>query len=155
MGGVDLLDNMVAVYRIPFRKKKWWFSLYTWSLSVYAVNGWRLRMKHTGKKEPFLDFVRELVICIFHIHGSQPVNHVPIMPIPQSLLNDYRYDQYSHWCVNTESRNGKPIRRNCKMCSLNGKADMKAVNMCSKCKVPLHVGCFQERILKKLMKHGF
>ena len=86
MGGVDLLDNMVAVYRIPFRKKKWWFSLYTWSLSVYAVNGWRLRMKHTGKKEPFLDYDRELVIC------------------------------------------------------------MKAVNMCSKCKVPLHVGCFQEKV---------
>jgi hypothetical protein len=32
MGGVDLLDNMVAVYRIPYRIKKWWFPIYTWSL---------------------------------------------------------------------------------------------------------------------------
>jgi hypothetical protein len=32
MGGVDLLDNMVACYRVPFRIKKWWFPIYTWSL---------------------------------------------------------------------------------------------------------------------------
>jgi hypothetical protein len=32
MGGVDLLDNMVAVYRIPYRIKKWWFPIFTWSL---------------------------------------------------------------------------------------------------------------------------
>ena len=38
MGGVDLLDAMVAVYRIRIRKRKWWWSIYAWSLSVSAVN---------------------------------------------------------------------------------------------------------------------
>jgi DNA excision repair protein ERCC-6 len=70
MGGVDLLDNMVAVYRVPYRIKKWWFPIYTWSLSVSAVNAWRMRMKVTGKKEPFLDFLRELVIDMFTTHGT-------------------------------------------------------------------------------------
>jgi hypothetical protein len=32
MGGVDLMDNMVACYRVPYRIKKWWFPFYTWSL---------------------------------------------------------------------------------------------------------------------------
>ena len=45
MGGVDLLDNMVACYRVPYRKKKWWFNIFIWSLNVSAVNAWRLRMK--------------------------------------------------------------------------------------------------------------
>ncbi len=30
MGGVDLMDNMVAVYRIPFCIKKWWRSYRHW-----------------------------------------------------------------------------------------------------------------------------
>ena len=42
MGGVDLLDNMVTCYRVPYQKKKWWFTIYIWSLSVSAVNAWRL-----------------------------------------------------------------------------------------------------------------
>lgn len=45
MGGVDLVDNMVACYRIPYRLKKWWYPMYGWSLSISAVNGWRLRMR--------------------------------------------------------------------------------------------------------------
>jgi hypothetical protein len=32
MGGVDLLDNMVSVYRVSYRMKKWWYPFYTWSL---------------------------------------------------------------------------------------------------------------------------
>jgi hypothetical protein len=32
MGGVDLMDNMVACYRVPYRIKKWWFPFFTWSI---------------------------------------------------------------------------------------------------------------------------
>jgi hypothetical protein len=60
-------------FRIPYRIRKWWFGIYTWSLSVAAVNAWRLRMKVSGKKEPFLDFLRELVIGMFAQHGTPPV----------------------------------------------------------------------------------
>jgi hypothetical protein len=73
MGGVDLLDNMVACYRVGHRIKKWWFPFYTWSLNVSAVNAWRLRMKVTGKKDSFLDFLRELVIIMLETHGRDPI----------------------------------------------------------------------------------
>jgi hypothetical protein len=49
--------------------KKWWFPFYTWSISVSAVNAWRLRNALTGKKEPYLDFLRELVIELFTVNG--------------------------------------------------------------------------------------
>jgi hypothetical protein len=57
---------------VPFRIKKWWFPFYTWSLSVSAVNAWRLRMKTTGKKEAYLDFLRELCIEMLSVHGTPP-----------------------------------------------------------------------------------
>jgi hypothetical protein len=62
MGGIDLMDNMVVCYHISIRIKKWWFSIYTGSLSVSAVNTWRLRMRQTGHKEPYLNFLRKLCI---------------------------------------------------------------------------------------------
>jgi hypothetical protein len=79
MGGVDLMDNMVAVYRIPFRIKKWYFPIYTWSLSVSAVNAWRLRMRQTGHKEPYLNFLRELCIGMLTEHGTKPVRRRSIV----------------------------------------------------------------------------
>jgi hypothetical protein len=48
MGGMDLLDMMVAVYRVRYRIRKWWFPIYAWSLNVCAINGWRLRRQVTG-----------------------------------------------------------------------------------------------------------
>ena len=61
MGGVDLLDSTVSCYRIKIRKKKWYFPFYSWSLSVAAVNAWRLRNQIRGEKEPYLEFLMELV----------------------------------------------------------------------------------------------
>ncbi len=63
---------MIQHFRVPYRIKKWWFPFYTWSLSVSAVNAWRFRMKVTGKKEPYLDFLRELIIGMFSAHGKLP-----------------------------------------------------------------------------------
>jgi len=41
---------------------------------------------------------------------------------------------------------GKGKRRNCRYCALQKKPDMKTVFVCEKCKVPLHIHCFKERI---------
>lgn len=72
MGGVDVLDGMVSAYRIPIRKKKWWWPFYSWSLSVSAVNAWRLMCHVTGEKQPYIHFLRELVSQIYALHGSPP-----------------------------------------------------------------------------------
>lgn len=179
MGGVDLLDNLVACYRysnnlfffctcafysrkkiiyigltfilsrVPYRIKKWWFPIYTWSLSVSAVNAWRLRMRVTGEREPYLDFLRELCISMLTEHGTAPTRK----RLSNGPDTEARFDGKEHWVVNTEEdAAGKFKRRNCKHCALSGKHDMKTVYLCEKCKVPLHIFCFKERIRSFLIK---
>ena len=152
IGGVNTLDNTVACYRVPvpYRKKKWWFAVYTWSLSVQAVNAWKLRVKTTGKKEPYLAFIRELVVEMLTRHGSsEQAIRVPVRLISDSI----RFDGFNHWPVSTaEDKNGKSSRRNCKFCSLQGKPDRKASLQCDKCQVALHIHCFKGRIHFNLKK---
>lgn len=142
MGGVDLLDNMVAVYRIPFRMKKWWFPFYTWSLSVSAVNAWRLRCKVKKQREPFLDFLRELVVDMMATHGLAPMRRNSLTSVPVD-----RYDGLHHWPQPVDQNaSGKPLRRNCKLCYELLKKEKKASFTCKKCSVALHIECFEESI---------
>ena len=150
MGGVDYIDNSVACYRVAYRIKKWYFPIYTWTLSTSAINAWRLRMQMTGRKEPYLDFLRELCIDMMNQHGCAPSKNGR----KSSLQSEQRFDRLDHWPVSTEQdEKGQPKRRNCKMCSLDGKKDMKTLFMCEKCKVPLHQHCFKEKIHSNTLLH--
>jgi len=125
------------LFFVSFRVKKWWSPFYTWSLSVSAVNSWRLRMLRTGKKEPFLIFLRELVIEMLSTHGHPPLKRGPAV----QPLDCLRYDGLNHWIMEIEG--GK--RRNCKQCYASLKKELKVSFVCKKCTVPLHVTCFEER----------
>jgi len=142
MGGVDLLDSMVALYRVPFRVKKWWWPYFPWSLSVSAVNAWRLRMKVRGIREPYLDFLRELVIEMLAEHG-----HKSGVPRRISGPVGIRYDGLNHWPASTElDKDEKPKRLNCRLCYEKEKKALKVAHLCKKCNVPLHITCFEEII---------
>ena len=41
MGGVDLVDQQVALYRPTIKKKKWWFPVLTWGMAVQCHQAWR------------------------------------------------------------------------------------------------------------------
>lgn len=139
MGGVDLLDMMVACYRVQYRMKKWWWPCYAWSLSVSAVNAWRLRMRVTGKQEPFLVFLRELVVGMLAEHGKPPKRRVSLQ-----VDGQVRYDGKCHWPKNTDpDPAGKPRQKNCKQCYEATKKESKTTLQCTKCKVALHALCFE------------
>ena len=70
LGGVDMFDSMVACYRIRIRKKKWWWAIYSWSLSASAVNAWRLRNYVKKDTMPFLEFLRQLCMQLLTVHGT-------------------------------------------------------------------------------------
>ena len=42
MGGVDLLDNAVATYRINIKRKKWWWPHFTNCLGVLMTGAWKV-----------------------------------------------------------------------------------------------------------------
>jgi hypothetical protein len=138
MGGVDLLDSQVAVYRVPFRIKKWYFPFWTWSIVVMAVNAWRLRQNVRGRKEPYLDFLRELVVEMFARHGRPPVYRI------QAPVTNTRYDGMNHWIEAAKHPyTGKAWRRNCKRCYEVLTEERKSSFACEKCKIPLHIECFK------------
>ena len=92
MGGVDLLDNMVSCYRVSYRNKKWWFPFFRWSINVMSVNARRMRQKVTGKKEHYLNFLRELVVVMMKEHGTPPQKAGrKISGLPGDAANAVRY----------------------------------------------------------------
>jgi hypothetical protein len=40
MGGVDLFDMLLALYKCDHKSKKWYRRIFLWSLNVAVVNGW-------------------------------------------------------------------------------------------------------------------
>lgn len=60
MGGVDLADMLLALYRIPMRSKKWYIPIFFYLLKTAITNGWLLYRRHcTIEKEkamPLLEF---------------------------------------------------------------------------------------------------
>lgn len=99
-------------------------------------------MKVTGKKEPLLNFLRELCCEMLTVHGTPLKN-------PKRVIGcEVRYDRLDHLIVAIPvDEKGKQPRRNCKKCSEEGKKDAKCVFLCEKCQIPLHVQCFKEFIL--------
>ncbi len=74
-------------------------------------------------------------------HGTKPVRRRSVV----GNDGETRFDNLGgHWILSTEEDvAGNAKRCNCKMCHLNGQADLKWVFMCEKFKVPLHTHCFK------------
>lgn len=50
MGGVDLADMLIELYRINLRSNKWYTRIVYWCLNVAVVNGWLLYRRHQCQK---------------------------------------------------------------------------------------------------------
>ena len=136
MGFVDMMDGAIASKRPQYKGKKWWFSFWTYCLGVQTTQAWKLKQLVTGEKEPYLKFLRDLVVCMFNKHGKK------YRCTPASLsVQDSRFDRVDHvpgWIAPSQEKGKKSARRNCKMCTLNGIKDSKTASCCTKCNVPLH-----------------
>ena len=74
MGGVDLVDQQIACYRPRIRKRKWWWCIWTWSLSLMLVNSWRLwNIGNSEKKNKvnLLTFLCQIATKLLTRHGEQ------------------------------------------------------------------------------------
>ena len=123
MGGVDMLDQLLAAYRPTIRGKKWWWPLFTNVLNVSVVAAWRLyQASHPDCTISHLDFRRNIVICLMKKAEPQRLlqsGHHVDLPV------EVRRDGAGH--DNDTTNEGR-----CVVCSKNTK------NECIKCNVRLH-----------------
>lgn len=138
MGGTDLMDENVSLYRVGIRGKKWWWPLFTWLLDISIHNAWIL-MKQAGQQLSQLEFRRSVVqtyLTRFMIPPKGPGRPVTShgSMSDSRISDDLRYDGLDHLVHPTEE--GK--RRRCagQGCTTVGRTE------CRKCGVGLCVPCF-------------
>ena len=138
MGGVDRLDQNVAIYRINIRTKKWWWPFFAYFLDVCIQNAWLLYRNSAAALVEHLDLL-EFRRCIANTYFMQYANDArPKKTGPTgrpAALNvrvpaDVRFDRMDHFVTDI------PKQLRCAACP--GKAKTK----CIKCNVGLHVACF-------------
>lgn len=138
MGGTDLMDENISMYRVGIRGKKWWWPLFTWLLDVSVHNAWVVK-KNTGDSMPQLEFRRRLVQTYLTRYKVPP--KMPGRPstsrganADNRVADEIRLDGRDHLVFPTEG--GK--RRRCAGhgCSSVGRTE------CRKCEVGLCITCF-------------
>ena len=134
MGGVDLLDAMIAKYRIRLRSRKWYWALFSWVISALTVNAWKLFMKVTTEKIGLLVFIQQVCQEILTVHSQEKKRTGrSASEIKGCAGENIRYDGVSHWPKHVGD--GKPRCRECKR---------RCKFTCSKCHVGLHPECFEK-----------
>ena len=98
MGGVDLMDQMVASYRPSIRGKKWYWPLFTNALNVTVVAAWWIHCNIAESPMSHLDFRRENAICLLkmsmvsrlQVGGGPRVNLVMMSGLMEKTIRKWR-----------------------------------------------------------------
>lgn len=144
MGGIDLNDQLVAIYRTDIGTKKYYIRVFHHLLDVCVVNAWLLYRRHCSQRGDethmtLLEFrtaVANSLIKygkhILHSRGrptkaslSTPVKKPKTVTTTPTL--DVRFDDKSHWPEVT-------FRQRCRQCNHRNHF---TYFKCSKCNIPL------------------
>ncbi|KAG5870133.1 hypothetical protein JTB14_014227 [Gonioctena quinquepunctata] len=113
MGGTDLMDENISRYRISFRRKKWWWPIFTWLLDTSVVNAWSVRRK-CRSKPPIsqLNYRRQVVLHYLEKYetvskGSGRPSSSKNSVTLNRVSDDIRYDQVDHLLVSTRDKKKK------------------------------------------------
>lgn len=135
MGGVDRLDQNVNCYRIGYRGKKWWSSIFTWLLDVCVQNAWQLhRIEKSNMNQ--LEFRRQIAVYYCKRFGENKdvkglgANRKRIHE--DTVQNTLRYDGIDHLV--------EPIEKKRRCAGDTCKSIGRTV--CGKCDVGLCIKCF-------------
>ncbi|XP_037521099.1 uncharacterized protein LOC119397791 [Rhipicephalus sanguineus] len=146
MGGVDLLDSLISLYRPYLRSKRYYFRVFVHILDLTAVNAWLLYKRnamtnpdeHRGRLLPLAEFKMSLATSLCKAGKTQlkkrgrPSNgsveqgiqmkkkRGPSGPTP---TQDVRLDQVGHWVLWSQKR------QRCKFPGCTG----ICMTYCSKC----------------------
>lgn len=60
MGGVDLADMLISLYRIPFKSRRWYLGIFSQLLDMCINNGWLLYRRDGRQKKSLKEFRLDL-----------------------------------------------------------------------------------------------
>lgn len=118
MGGVDLADMLVSLYRIPFKSRKWYLGIFAQVIDICINNAWLLYRKDCMHKQ-----TRAMALKSFRYEVSESLNKTGRSgqlkninnqkkrnPAQAQPIDDIRYDRFGHFMdFTTQGR--------CRLCS--------------------------------------
>ena len=144
MGGVDLLDAVMARHKIILKSKKWYMRLFYHFIDMALANSWILHKRIAKEKDltqiTFFEFRKDVAFCLMKTgqkasikRGRPSTGTLEEMmaakkkggPAQHAPPKDVRLDQVGHWVNWTDGR----VR--CKFPKCKGFAQ----TMCDKCGV--------------------
>ncbi|CAH2105118.1 unnamed protein product [Euphydryas editha] len=139
MGGVDLADMLISLYRTGIKSHRWYMNIFSQLLDICINNAWLLRRRHdrmsqtVRKLDHLKNFRYQVYAGLLRRDRRVSVKEIESVsenkkikkPVAERPSDDVRYDRFDHWPQLT-------VYQRCKYCK-NGQAS----TMCTKCKVHL------------------
>ncbi|KOB51839.1 Uncharacterized protein OBRU01_27062, partial [Operophtera brumata] len=60
MGGVDLADMLISLYKTPLKSRRWYLGIFAQMLDICINNAWLMHRDTTSKKMPLKNFRYEV-----------------------------------------------------------------------------------------------
>ncbi|KAH9644136.1 hypothetical protein HF086_010351 [Spodoptera exigua] len=133
MGGVDIADMLIALYRIRMKTRRWYMSIFAQLLDIALNNSWLLHRRDCVQlSENKLSLKKFRVQCAlalintctksrFNVMTNSPKLATITKPVQPRPVDDARLDCYDHFPIFTS-------QGRCRLCK-NG----KTMIMCTKC----------------------
>jgi hypothetical protein len=137
MGGVDLADMLVALYKVPFKSRRWYLGIFGQMIDIAVNNAWlQYRRDHESLGLPNHDRLKQFRLNLASAlisnkkltkirksdFAKQPKKKIKV---PVRPVDDVRYDQIGHFP--TFGAKGR-----CKLCSTG-----QTTVLCIKCNLRL------------------
>ena len=75
MGGIDLADMLIALYRIKIKTKRWYIKIFWYMADICKLNAWNLHRRHfiqyggpVNKMESFLSFTFDIANALINAY---------------------------------------------------------------------------------------
>lgn len=138
MGGVDLHDMLVELYRTPTKAKRWYNTLISYMIDLSVCNSWLLYKRHASSLQEKSKYdLKQFRLAVSKTLRGECFPSTPVTSRIRNVIktprgyrpdDDVRYDGLQHW---PSFKNGQA---RCKFCS-NGYTTV----VCARCNVSL---CF-------------
>lgn len=150
VGGVDLMDSLVAHYRHSQRNKRWYMRIFYHLINVAVVNAWLLWRKDEKEKMDLLEFKSSIASSLIFTGSSlmpkkkgRPCSSAsPSLELSikkrklSNVAKELRFDNGKHYPKKSEGK----FALKCKSESCKSKTRY----ICGRCNVNLCPECFED-----------